>query len=149
LFTALFDTGLEPDRNRSQAPHLLESLIRKNLIKKIYPVEFVPDYLSAMFLRDRTTHILKSIKSRISPLQLPPGHQSILRKSIILNFMDDMDVVGDGQRLRLTKSFAMAMGNYIQETKEFEFSIPKSMLERPVRLCRPWSTFRAQLQIYS
>jgi hypothetical protein len=116
-------TALELDRNRSQAHHLLENLIHKNLIRaitKIYPVEFVPDYLSAMSLRDRATHILKSIKSLISPLELPPDHQSILQKSIILNFMDDMGLVGDGLRLRLTKSFAITMSN-----------IAISMLERP------------------
>jgi hypothetical protein len=130
---SLFHIGLEVERTRSQSCHLIDFLIHEHFLDALhatYPLEFAIDGFTTASPRELLAQILKSIESRIPPLQLPPAHASILERLIILAHIDELEGQVNGQCLTWTDHMQTTFSALSQEMLGRDFPPFASVIGR-------------------
>lgn len=124
LFTSIFMLNSETKRNDDQVLNLLSLLIQWKilpLMNELFPFDFnftSSDIFSAADSTSALLPVFKVIDTHINPLKLPQKHNELIKKRLIMMYLDQIDRMYDYQKNSVTSVLNVMMRKYVQNVPD-------------------------------
>ncbi|KAK8844988.1 hypothetical protein M9Y10_021161 [Tritrichomonas musculus] len=131
LFSSIFMLNSETKRNDDQILNLLSLLIKWKilpLMNELFPFDFnfnSRDIFAAADSKNSLSPVFKAIEIHINPLQLPKKHDELIKKSLIMMYLDQIDRMYDYQKHSVTAILTSMMRRYVQNMPDKIFKSGK------------------------
>ena len=131
LFTSIFMINSETQKNDDRALHLLSLLIQWKilpLMNELYPFDFnftSRDIFAAADSKNALSSVFKVIETHISPLKLPKKHDELIKKRLMMMYLDQIDSMYDYQKNSVTAVLLSMMRKYVPKVPDKVFKSGK------------------------